>query len=233
MNNAPARAEKWIRWTTTASVLLVAGIAAVVSFRHMYRLALQHGEEPVAAALIPLAVDGTIVAASMSLLLASRYGSRGGLLPWTLLVVASLASLGANVAIAKPSLIARCIAAWPSLALIGAYELLMRQIRISAARAEEHRSQATTDDLKEWAEGAPDQAGGDDPEEGAKWRRKPDRAVQREAWQWARAIQTHKGQWPSGKAIAQNVGRSPRWGRLVKRAGLAGEYSEALAVPRS
>ncbi|MDR8409444.1 DUF2637 domain-containing protein [Nonomuraea sp. 3-1Str] len=109
MANTPCRAEKWIRWATTASVLLVAGIAAVVSFRHMYGLALQHGEEPVAAALIPLAVDGAIVAASMSLLLASRYGSRDGLLPWTLRVVASLASLGANVAIAEPSQAARTV----------------------------------------------------------------------------------------------------------------------------
>jgi hypothetical protein len=57
----------------------------------MHELALVHGEDPLAAALIPLAVDGTIVGASMSLLLASRYGSRGGFLPWALLIVSSLA----------------------------------------------------------------------------------------------------------------------------------------------
>ncbi|MEV0143901.1 DUF2637 domain-containing protein [Nonomuraea sp. NPDC050733] len=38
----------------------------------MHELALKHGEDEIAAALIPLAVDGTIVVASMSLLLASR-----------------------------------------------------------------------------------------------------------------------------------------------------------------
>ncbi|GLW98945.1 hypothetical protein Misp02_30320 [Microtetraspora sp. NBRC 16547] len=40
-------------------------------------------------------------------------------------VVGSLASPGADVAIAEPGLIGRIIAAWPSLALIGSYELLM------------------------------------------------------------------------------------------------------------
>jgi hypothetical protein len=95
----------------------------------MHELALLYGEDPLAAALIPLVVDGTIVAASRSLLLASPYGSRGGVLPWGLLIIASLASLDANVAIAEPSLVGRVIAAWPSFALIGAYEMLMSQIR--------------------------------------------------------------------------------------------------------
>ncbi|MFC5834885.1 DUF2637 domain-containing protein [Nonomuraea insulae] len=86
-----------------AAVLVLAAIAAVVSFRHMRKLALTHGEDALAAALIPLAVDGTIVAASMSLLRASRHGSRGGLLPWVLLIISSLASVGANVAVAEPN----------------------------------------------------------------------------------------------------------------------------------
>ncbi|MFF4415730.1 DUF2637 domain-containing protein [Streptosporangium sp. NPDC001559] len=118
-----------IQRTTIACVALLAVIAAVVSFRHMHELCLRHGEDHLAAVLIPLAVDGIIVVASMSILLANRYGSRGGALAWTLLVVGSLASLGANVAVAEPGLIGRVIAAWPSIALIGSYELLMSQIR--------------------------------------------------------------------------------------------------------
>ncbi|TMR92326.1 DUF2637 domain-containing protein [Nonomuraea basaltis] len=125
--------ERRIKVITMASVLLVALVAAVVSFRHMHELARWHGEDALAAALIPLSVDGTIVAASMSLLSSSRYGRRGGVIPWTLLVVSSLASLGANVAVAEPSLIGRVIAAWPSFALIGAYEMLMCQVRQSPA----------------------------------------------------------------------------------------------------
>jgi|SRR5580658_536862 hypothetical protein len=65
----------------------------------------------------------------MTLLAESRSGSRGGLLPWALLVIASAASLAANVTVAEPAVIGRVIAAWPSFALIGSYELLMRQVR--------------------------------------------------------------------------------------------------------
>jgi hypothetical protein len=117
MGSPPA--DRWIRHTTTVSVVLLAAIAAVVSYKHMHQLVLRHGESAWSAALIPLSVDGMIVAASMSLLLASRRGSRGGVLPWTLLVIASLASLGANVAVAEPTLVGRITAAWPSFALIG------------------------------------------------------------------------------------------------------------------
>jgi Protein of unknown function (DUF2637) len=37
-------ADQWIRRTTTASVLLLAGIAAVVSYGHMHTLAVEHSE---------------------------------------------------------------------------------------------------------------------------------------------------------------------------------------------
>jgi uncharacterized protein DUF2637 len=83
--------------------------------------------------LTPLSVDGMIVAASTTLLSDSRSGSRGGVLPWALLVVGSVASLAANVAVAEPTVTGRVIAAWPSFALIAAYELLMRQVRHGAA----------------------------------------------------------------------------------------------------
>src|SRR5436190_385086 len=62
-----------------------------------------------------------------------RRGTRSGPLPWVLLLIGSTASLAANVAVPEPTLYGRVIAAWPSLALIGAYELLMRQIRLSTA----------------------------------------------------------------------------------------------------
>jgi hypothetical protein len=74
--------DRWIRWTTTGSVLLLAAIAAVVSYRHMHTLTLAHGESRWTAALIPLSVDGMIVASSMTLLADSRIGQTGGLLPW-------------------------------------------------------------------------------------------------------------------------------------------------------
>ncbi|TQN32186.1 uncharacterized protein DUF2637 [Haloactinospora alba] len=76
----------WSRWITVATVLLLAAIAAVVSYAHMFELALGHGEPAWRAGLFPLSVDGMIVAASMSLLSDARQGRRGGVLPWTLLI---------------------------------------------------------------------------------------------------------------------------------------------------
>src|SRR5215468_12338243 len=84
---ASSGGDRWIRRLTTASVVVLAGIAAVVSYRHMHTLALAHGEGAWTAALIPVSVDGMIIASSMSLLLDSRSGLRGGVLPWVLLLV--------------------------------------------------------------------------------------------------------------------------------------------------
>ncbi|WP_308198416.1 DUF2637 domain-containing protein [Actinomadura terrae] len=119
--------DRAIRWTTTISVVVLAGIAAVLSYKHMYMLVRQYGETSWTAALLPVSVDGMIAVSSMTLLADSRQGRRSGLLPWALLVTGSTASLAANVAVAEPSLVGRLIAAWPSAALIGSYELLMRQ----------------------------------------------------------------------------------------------------------
>ncbi|WP_245929291.1 DUF2637 domain-containing protein [Murinocardiopsis flavida] len=113
-------------------MLVLAVIAAVVSYSHMFELAQRHGEPPWRAALFPLSVDGMIVASSMALLADARHGRRGGLLPWTQLVLGSVASLAANIAVADPTLWSRVIHAWPSFALLGAYELLMREFRIDA-----------------------------------------------------------------------------------------------------
>jgi hypothetical protein len=64
---------------------------------------------------------------------------RGSSLSWLLLGAVSVASLTANVAVAEPSVTGRIIAVWPSFALIGSYELLMRQIRATATTASARR----------------------------------------------------------------------------------------------
>jgi Protein of unknown function (DUF2637) len=219
-----ASGDQRIRWTTTVSVGSLAVIAAVVSFRHMHQLALDHGESWSTAALIPFSVDGMIVASSMSLLLDSRCGRRGGLLPWFLLGVGSLASLAANVAVAEPSVVGRVIAAWPSFALIGAYELLMRQIR-EAAFAVQSGERVVADAIAGDGLAAVPVAPADEHEStveeasaGARGR-----PLQRRAWQWAQANR-QDGRLPSGAQIARTFGRSARWGRLVKNSGHGGNY---------
>ncbi len=129
------QADPWISRTTIGCVALLATIAGTVSYLHMHALVALHGQPGWVAALTPLSVDGMILAASTTLLADSRSGRRGGALPWILLAIGSAASLAANVAVAEPTVIGRVIAAWPSFALIGSYELLMRQIRTSAHRS--------------------------------------------------------------------------------------------------
>ncbi|MBO3751266.1 DUF2637 domain-containing protein [Streptosporangiaceae bacterium NEAU-GS5] len=203
-----------IQRTTITSVALLAIIAAIVSFRHMHELCLRHGEDGFAAVLIPLAVDGTIVTASMSILLANRSGSRGDVFEWALPVISSLASLGANIAVAEPTMIGRIIAAWPSAALIGSYELFMCQVRRCAPQAQTATDAVTALELGE--------DGGEDPPDQVQMsversRRvtKPADAIElhRAAWRWTQANRRPDGALLSGKAIAAQFSRSARWGR--------------------
>jgi hypothetical protein len=226
-----AAPDRWIRWTTTGCVALLALIAGTVSYLHMHLLVELHGQPGWVAALTPLSVDGMIVAASTTLLADSRVGERGGVLPWALLVVGSVASLAANVAVAQPTVTGRVIAAWPSFALIAAYELLMRQVRRSAAAS--GKAQLT----KSRSQISPREGRGRDVRDarhrpsglaphdaGSGGRGGASRDLRWQAWQWALANRTGDGLLPSGREIARQFGRHERWGRLVKRSGAAGEF---------
>ena len=113
--------DRWIWWTTTGCVALLALIAGTVSYLHMHLLLEVHGQPGWVAALTLLSVDGMIVAASTTLLADSRAGGRGGILPSALLAAGSIASLAANVAVVEPTATGRVIAAWPSFALIDVF----------------------------------------------------------------------------------------------------------------
>lgn len=212
-------ADRWIRRTTTGCVTMLALIAATVSYLHMHRLVELHGQPGWVAALTPFSVDGMIVAASTTLLADSRSGGRSGLLPWALLVIGSVASLAANVAVAEPTATGRVIAAWPSFALIGAYEMLMRQVRRNATRVRQ-REPNREDAASGRSAGAPSVG-------------PLGRELQRRAWQWAQANRSADGLLPSGRAIARQFGRHERWGRLVKRSGSGGEFGIAGDESRS
>ena len=120
------------RVVTVAAVLLVATVAAVVSFAHMREVAARAGEGW-RAWLLPLSVDGLVVAASMVLLTRRRAGLPGGRLAWAALLGGVGASLAANIAAAEPTGTARLVAAWPALAFAVAFELLLQQRRVPAA----------------------------------------------------------------------------------------------------
>jgi hypothetical protein len=201
---------------------MLALIAGTVSYLHMHLLVELHGQPGWVAALTPLSVDGMIVAASTTLLAESRKGSGGGFLPWALLVTGSVASLAANVAVAEPTMTGRVIAAWPSFSLIAAYELLMRQVRRVAETSAPMRRSGRSLDV---AASATDARVGESARVGqaTPQHRGAGRNVRLDAWRWAQDNRAGDGSLPSGKAIAGHYGRHERWGRMVKRSGLAGE----------
>jgi hypothetical protein len=208
-----AGSDRWIRRTTTGCVGLLGLIAGTVSCLHMHTLVELHGQPGWVAVLTPFSVDGMIVAASTTLLADSRSGGRGGFLPWALLVAGSVASL----------------AAWPSFALIAAYELLMRQVRRSAAasgKAPPRRPQISRQEGRDPNVQHPrDRSTEPSPHGEVHGRRgSASRDLRWQAWQWALANRAEDGSLPSGREIAQQYGRHERWGRLVKRAGAAGEF---------
>ncbi len=181
------------------------------------------------AALTPLSVDGMIVAASTTLLAESRSGSRGGVLPWSLLAVGSMASLAANVAVAQPTITGRFIAAWPSFALICSYELLMRHVRRTATNpdAERPARKPTTWESRAHASDTAQHAA-----QPAAGRHGAGPGLQREAWRWAQQRQAVGGSLLSGREIASaTVGMSA--GAVTSSASACPEGSPYPATMRS
>ena len=125
-------ADRVIRWSTAGAVVGVAAVAAVASYEHAYDLVRAHGETGWTARLIPLTVDGLIYASSMVMLdSARRKAPVPGLARW-LLGLGIAATLAANVAHGLGhGLTGAAVAAWPAVALVGSYELLMMVIRSS------------------------------------------------------------------------------------------------------
>jgi len=121
---------KAIRWSTAAAVIGVAAVAAVVSYEHAYALVRAHGETGWTAHLIPLTVDGLIWASSMVMLDSARRGVPVPSLARWLLGLGIAATLAANVAHGLGhGPVGAAVGAWPAVALVGSYELLMMIIR--------------------------------------------------------------------------------------------------------
>jgi hypothetical protein len=134
-------ADRIIRWSTAGAVV---GVAAVASYEHAYDLVRAHGEVGWTACLVPLTVDGLIYASSM-VMLDSAHGKAPvpGLARW-LLGLGIAATLAANMAHGLGhGLIGAAVAAWPAVALVGSYELLMVIIRgAQSPEAEAEASEA-------------------------------------------------------------------------------------------
>ncbi|WP_245646198.1 DUF2637 domain-containing protein [Nocardiopsis trehalosi] len=157
-----ARTDRIIRETTKAVVFVVAGVAAVVSYRHAYAVVTAFGENGLAAYMIPVTLDGLVYASSMVILDAARNRLPPPLLAWVLLWLGITATLAANIAHGwEFGPVGAVVAAWPAVALVGCYEMLMWLIRTgpgarpasSGAEAEDLFQQAVRAYRKSIAEG--------------------------------------------------------------------------------
>src|SRR6266568_1482090 len=126
-------ADRVIRLTTAVAVIavaVVAEVAEVASYEHAYDLVRAHGEAGWTARLVPLTVDGLIYASSMVMLDCARRKVPVSALARWLLGLGITATLAANIAHGLGhGLTGAAVAAWPAVALVGSYELLMMIIR--------------------------------------------------------------------------------------------------------
>jgi hypothetical protein len=136
--------DRLIRITTALAVVAVAGVAAIISYQHAYELVTSHGETGVTAHLLPFTVDGLIWAASMVVLDASRrHHPVPRLAAWSL-ATGILATIGANLAHGLGhGPVGAMVSAWPALALVGAFELLMLLIRSRHAASADDSTDGT------------------------------------------------------------------------------------------
>lgn len=130
MKHANTSNDTLLRLGSAAAVLLVAAIAATVSFIHIDHLAVTHGQTPLAAALLPISIDGTVVASSLVLLRAARLTIAAPWLAQLMLWSAVGATLAANIAYgAAHGLTGALLSGWPAYAFIGCAEMAIGMVR--------------------------------------------------------------------------------------------------------
>jgi hypothetical protein len=129
-------------------VVGVAAVAAVASYEHAYALVRAHGETGWTGRLVPLTVGGLIYASSMVMLDSTRRKTPVPALARWLLGLGIAAALAANVAHGLGhGPVGAAVAAWPTVALVGSYELLMIVIRSSQAASDSGSGSAGIPDL--------------------------------------------------------------------------------------
>ncbi|MGV9762501.1 DUF2637 domain-containing protein [Micromonospora sp. NBRC 110037] len=115
------------RLASLAGTIAVTVVAAVGSYDHMRTLALEAGQTPLLATILPLSVDGLILVGTLAL----GDGRRSRWSAWLAFLVGVAASLAANVIVADPDPVSRVVSAWPAVALLLTVEVLARSGKAS------------------------------------------------------------------------------------------------------
>lgn len=155
--------DRVIRVSTTAAVLVVAAVAAYASYLHAVEVILRWGSETrTTAHLVPLTIDGLVGASSMVMLWTSRYRLPVPSLARWALGTGVAATLAANVlhGLSRGPLAAG-IAAWPAVALVISYELLMWIVKSGRELADAHPPQSEAYEPQAAVDGGPQHSPGE------------------------------------------------------------------------
>jgi len=128
------------RTLTTAAVLLVAAIAAAISFVHIESLAVRYGQPLLAAYLLPVSIDGTVAVSSLAMLRAARLNLSAPWLARTMLLLAVAATLASNLAYGLPHGVpGALLSGWPAVAFVGSAEVAISMSRKRSPRTAHDR----------------------------------------------------------------------------------------------
>jgi hypothetical protein len=179
--------------------------------------------------LLPAAIDGAMAVVTVTAVVVRRLGNSTAY-PWTVVLANAAISVSCNAlhayaggSMVLPVAVAMAVSAVPAINLALSVHLLVALVdsladvvtggvgedggRALIAEDETLPGSSVSEDTGPAADGPTGQRGID---------------LQRQAWQWAQERLLAEGVMPSGHAIAAAHGRSARWGRNVKRAGLLG-----------
>jgi hypothetical protein len=122
-SNKIRRFRRWLRSaagqkaTHLAPVVAVALVALYVSYGHIRHVALAHGYGEIGADLLPLSVDGMVIAAARYITRARNAVGRACAVG--AFVLGILATLAGNLLASQHDIIGRGTAVWPAIAVVG------------------------------------------------------------------------------------------------------------------
>lgn len=116
----------WTRIASRAMAAVVALVAGVISYGHIRQVASASGELDIAAALLPVGIDGLIIVGTLAMLEDKRQRRYPRLSARVALAFGIAATVGFNIASAQPSWSARAVAVVPAVSFLLAVEVLVR-----------------------------------------------------------------------------------------------------------
>lgn len=126
--------NKALFWIAVLAVIVVAVVAGIVSYDHLYTVAIAAGEEDWISRLVPLSADGLLISASLSAFVAKWQNRKVHGMTKLSLVVGLSASIAANIASpfvgdltsGHQAVLAAIVGAWPAIALALSFEEILR-----------------------------------------------------------------------------------------------------------